>query len=155
MHFSFCDVCLFLFLSSSCHSNRTQFLPGRPGQPRLLQHQPGGSGPALHHLHPFHQVQTVINTEVANTRVLIFLICSLFSSYLACSFFLIVLFFLSPCFCFITNSSNSSSFSTRVGISLSVPVCCSPDAAGLKWSFMQVSHGGSYTHGRIFGLMLM
>lgn len=32
---------------------------------------------------------------------------------------------------------------------------CSSFAAGLKWSFMQVSHGGSYTHYQIFPLTLM
>lgn len=31
----------------------------------------------------------------------------------------------------------------------------SSHAAGLKWSFMQVSHGGSYTHYRISFLILM
>lgn len=42
--------------SSCCNRIRTQLLPGRPGEPQLLQHKPSDPGTAVHHLPSFHQV---------------------------------------------------------------------------------------------------
>jgi len=43
-----------------------------------------------------------------------------------------------------------------LSLSLSLYLCLYPSpAAGLKWSFMQVYHGGSRTHYRMFSLVIM
>lgn len=56
---------------------------------------------------------------------------------------------------YVGNSVCLCLLSTLIPLSPSVVLPRLPFAAGLKWSFMQVSHGGSYTHYRMSPLILM